>query len=463
MKLVLMMFFLSLTLIGILVGLYASAEKSMIELIKKQTEDLSTAIQVSVEELTSKGTDEAKLAAYLRMLKAKGIKEISIVSNEQEVIASSNPKKIGARIDPRKKEFMIKAQIGESTPKEKQKVYNIILPVVAGDEQFGYIHITMLLDDLANIIKSNNIKRLVATLIIFSLGMVLSLFLAWKYTKPIQHVVDAAKRVAAGDLSQNLPVDRKDEIGQLTASFNYMVERLRMQKELEDRLRKAEQLSAIGQLASGIAHEIRNPLNFISLSIDHLKGKYPPLEEDKHKEFVSLIDGVKYEVHRLNRMIEEFLSYGRPLKINRQVVDMAIIVEDVICLVAMKANEQGIEIAKDVSSIQAFVDPELMRTCLLNIFLNAFQAMPDGGKMFISARNSDGTFSIEVSDTGHGIAQEDIGRIFEPYFTTKKIGIGLGLAITKRIVEEHSGTITVHSSVEEGTRVIISLPIEGNA
>jgi nitrogen fixation/metabolism regulation signal transduction histidine kinase len=144
--------------------------------------------------------------------------------------------------------------------------------------------------------------------------------------------------VAAGDLNQNLPVDRKDEIGDLTRSFNDMVQRLREQRRLEERLREAEHLSAVGQLARGIAHEIRNPLNFISLSIDHIKTKYRPQDGAQAEGFVKLVDGMKEEIRRLDRLVRDFLDYGKPLKLDLQPVDTQAVLTDVVEIVRARRN-----------------------------------------------------------------------------------------------------------------------------
>ena len=191
---------------------------------------------------------------------------------------------MGEEVAPSKKERIIKAELGEPVSKEG-KVYNVILPVVAGNEHYGYIHLKINIEDFSAILESNAIKRIVATSLVFGLGILLAVFLSWMYTKPIYNVVNAARRVAAGDLTLNLTSDRKDEIGELTQSFNFMVQKLREERALEEKLREAEHLSGVAQLAKSIAHEIRNPLNFISLSIDHLKTKYPPEEGKEKRKF----------------------------------------------------------------------------------------------------------------------------------------------------------------------------------
>jgi signal transduction histidine kinase len=413
---------------------------------------------------------------YVARLQRKGVKEISIVSNEEEVIASSNPTRVGATIDPNRRDLFITARLGETLGTGTvQKTYNLIVPIVVGNQRMGYALISMVLDDFAYISRFNFIKRLIATVLVFGVGIVASLILSWKYTMPIDRVVQAARRVAHGDLRETLPVERQDEIGQLTASFNDMVAKLRANKELESRLHQAERLSSIGQLASGIAHEIRNPLNFINLSIDHLQSRFPPAESGAREEFTYLVSAVKTEIHRLDTMITNFLTYGKPLKLEPRPCDLLPLLDDVARMAGGKAKEQGIEFERGYPPElpRVLVDGEQIKNSFVNVLVNAFQAMPQGGRLSIGARQVSGADPssgsplssngrwVEVSfrDTGCGIASDDLPRVFEPYFTTKEVGIGLGLALTKKIVEEHGGSIALDSALDEGTTVRIRLPV----
>lgn len=462
-KLLLMMLFLSFLSIVILFILYTRSERVLIERIEKHTLDLTTAIQISVEELTTGGrTNEERLAEYLKKLNTKGVKEVSIISNEEEIIASSNPRRVGMRLDKRHKDYMITARLGENTGlSEKQKTYNIIMPVVVGNEQWGYIHINMLLDDFSKLLKSNYLKRFIATLLVFGIGIGVALFLSDRYIQPIQQVVHAANKVASGDLLNTLPTNRKDEIGNLMRTFNEMVEKLRTNRELEERLLRAEHLSKVGQLASGIAHEIRNPLNMINLSIDHMKEKFLPEDSRKREGFLELISRIKDEIHRLNRLTGNFLDYSKPLRLNKTETNIKNVIDDTVSLIEGMAEEQGVNIKKDfIDGIpEIYIDTEQIKECFMNILLNSLQAMPEGGEINIKALAQDSKFiEVTISDTGIGIPEENMDKIFEPYFTTKRLGIGLGLALTKRIIEEHSGRIEVKSN-GIGTSVRVMLPV----
>lgn len=455
-----MMLLMSSVLLSILLFLYWKSEKALLNELGNQTSELSKAIQVGVEEVTGSGsTDQTRLAQYLKRLNSKGINEISIISNADEIIASTNPTTIGAPITPKKKELVIKAELGEPVSKEG-KAYNVIVPVIAGGAHYGYIHLKINVDDVSELLKRNMIKRVFAALFVFAIGIGMAIFLSLRYTEPIHGVVDAARKVAAGDFTMNLTADRKDEIGELTESFNFMLQRLRENKRLEERLREAEHLSAVGQLSRDIAHEIRNPLNFISLSIDHIREKYRPEGDEKEKEFVELVSSIKHEIHRLNKLVSDFLDYGKPLTLNVLRIPISGMLSDVVKIIKAKANSDRVDIRELIGySPEIMIDPELMKTCILNVMTNAFEAMPSGGTLTIKTEKNGGDFVLSISDTGTGVTKENLPRVFEPFFTTKSSGLGLGLATTKRIVEEHGGKIELRSAEGVGSEFIISLPL----
>lgn len=485
-KLLAMMFGLLMLVLATLFLMYWRAESNLIAQVERHTTDLSTAIQISVEQLTSKGrTNEARLQDYVQRLQRRGVREISIVSNEQEVIASSNPRRVGVRVDPKRKDVLITARLGEeNVDGRSQKIYNLFVPVVVSNQRSGYILISMILDDFSELVRVNFLKRLIATVLVFGVGIAASVALAWTYAKPISRVVEAARRVAQGHLDERLPETRRDEIGELNRSFNEMVEGLRGKAELEARLHQAERMSAIAHLASGIAHEVRNPLNLINLSIDHLRARFFPVAPAEQEEFGRVVDHIKQEVHRLNNMIETFLKYGKPLKLDRRPADVRTLLDEVLEVARQRAASQQVQVAREYAPTmpQVWVDAPHLKTCFLNLILNAFQAMPDGGALTVTAGGTTGTgdqgpgdgsrsltfnpqppaangwVQIRIQDTGIGIPPQDLPRAFEPYFTTKEVGIGLGLALTKKILEEHGGHIDLSSEPGRGTVARLRLP-----
>lgn len=460
-KLILMMLFLSSILLSILLSLYWQSEKVLVREMESQTSELTKAIQVGVERVTaSSASKESGLETYLKTLKSKGIKEISVISPTEEIIDSTNPTKIGTTLGPKRKELIIKAQLGEQVSEEAGKTYNVMIPVIAGKQHYGYIHLSVNSEDVSEIMKRSLMKRVGATLVVFAIGIAMSIFLALRYTEPIHNVVLAAKNVAAGNLDQYLPENRRDEIGDLTKSFNFMVQRLKENRKLEERLREAEHLSAIGQLSRNIAHEIRNPLNYISLCIDHIKERYRPESPDKVGPFESLISGMKQEVHRLDKLVSDFLDYGRPLKLNLQMSRMEEVLSEVMEIVRIKADSEKITIMEHYEFLpEIMLDRELIKTCFFNVVANALQAMPEGGILALRSRQLNGNFALHVSDTGAGISRENLQKIFEPFFTTKSNGLGLGLAITKRVMEEHGGRIDFVSEEGKGSEATLVIPL----
>jgi signal transduction histidine kinase len=440
------------------------AQDDLVREIQESSQEISKAVQMSIEDLTSE-TETSRLTEYLSQARDKGINEINIISNEGEIIDSSDPEKIGKKREVKKLEKGIHAvQRPVGGAMLSQKPYEVVVPVIVGDEQLGYVQINMLLDKIRDIQHANFIRRLFATCMVFVVGIALTIFLARRYTEPIRRLIDVFKRVSAGDLSVTIADDSEDEIGDLATGFNNMVEKLREREALEKRLYEAEHLSRVGQLASGIAHEIRNPLNYISLAIDHLKAEMLPSCGDNRAELTELTDKIKEEVRRANYMVLNFMNYGRPLKLRRTLVPYPDILAKVLPLMHDRLEEQRIRIEQDFSPDLPllWVDQELLRNCILNFINNAVQAMSTGGVITLGAAVADdgNRARLSFADEGSGISEEDTAKIFQPYFTTKEAGIGLGLAITERIIKEHGGEIQVESRLGQGTTFVVLLPLQ---
>jgi signal transduction histidine kinase len=178
-----------------------------------------------------------------------------------------------------------------------------------------------------------------------------------------------------------------------------MVERLREHRALEERLHFAERTSALGRLASAVAHEIRNPLNFINLSIDHVRERLPPEEAKKREDFDRILINMKAEISRLNRLVGDFLSFGKPMRLHPRLVSVEEVLREVASLVDHKAKDQGItlEVAADEALPRIVADPELLKTCFLNLMINAVDAMPEGGALEIAVRR--GRAAAEQAET----------------------------------------------------------------
>lgn len=465
-QLLLILLFLLLISIGSLTVIYTRAEEALLDKVGDNIDDITKAIQISVEELTYRGDSTARLKSYVDMLNKKGIKEISIVSDKSEIIASSDPQKIGTmqkitdkKPASRKKDLMITARLGDEHKSGSQRLYNIIMPVSIKGQNIGYIHINMALDDYRLLQNRNQIKRILSMIFAFTIGIIVCLIIAEKYTEPIKRIALASQKIAMGELVKIGTTERKDEIGTLVSSFNEMVDKLDERKELEEKLKKSEQLSLIGQLSSGIAHEIRNPLNFLTLSIGHIKERISEEPVSGKEELVSLLDSLVKEVYRINELIHNFLFLGKSITLNKEDVVPSDLINEALIMIKDKVRS-GIEIKMSCADGPGTIwcDREYMRLAVINLIVNAVQSIKDSGQVVIDCGIQDGMSYLSVSDDGEGIPEEQRDRIFEPYYSTKKLGIGLGLAITKRFVEEHSGVISAVSELGKGTIMTIRLP-----
>ncbi|WP_420263638.1 ATP-binding protein [Candidatus Magnetominusculus dajiuhuensis] len=460
-KLIAMMLILTCTIIFMLVMFNLQLEHKLLQQVERQTGELTKAIQVGVEEVTGK-TGESRLSQYLTELNKRGIKEISIISNNSEIVASTNQEKIGRPISHKRKEMVIKAELGEHVSDEG-KTYNVIVPVVADGQQYGYIHLMINKDDFSDLIKMNTVKRTFTIILVFGTGLLIALVFSRRVTLPIKRLADASLRVSAGDLTQQIEVKTKDEVGQLSESFNYMVKKLSESRNLEERLREAEHLSGLGKLSRDMAHEIKNPLNFISLSIDYISGKYPPEDKDKLENFNTLVVGIKHEIRRLNNLVNDFLEFSRTLKISPKMVQINDVLEDVVALVWAKAEADGIVIIKNYCSDMALnVDADLFKSCVLNVITNAFQAINSikstGGLLKLTTEVKESEFILTIEDDGPGVPAENLPKLFEPFFSTKQNHPGLGLPMTFRVMEEHGGRVEFYSEPGAGSEVKLFLP-----
>ena len=465
-KLVMIMLSMLIIAMLILFVLNQYSQNDLVQEIQESSTVVSKAIQLSVEDLTSEtDVESSRLKEYLQQARNKGISQINIINNEGEIINSSDPEQVGKKREIKKLEKGLKATRGKGVDAASSlKPYDLVVPVIVGDEQLGYVQVNILLDNIRDIQHANFVRRLVATSLVFVIGMFLTIFLARRYTFPIHRLATGVKDVSEGDLSVTFEVESSDEIGELAENLNEMVEKLKEKEQLEKRLFEAEHLSKVGQLAAGIAHEIRNPLNYISLAIDHLKSELLPVCGSRGGELESIADNIKEEVRKANYMVLNFMNYGRPLKLRLQLVRYPDLINKAMTLLQDRLRESHIEVAREIPEglPSMLVDPELMRNCLCNFISNAAQAMPEGGKITLGAGvdTEAKVFLLTFKDQGVGIEPQDLEKVFQPYFTTKEAGIGLGLAITERIIKEHGGGLEVQSQPGEGTTFTVRLPIK---
>lgn len=309
---------------------------------------------------------------------------------------------------------------------------------------------------------AQNLRTYVIQVVIVALilSAVAASYLSYKILRPVRRLVVATERVADGDLSEEIPVNSTDEFGMLTRSFNHMVRSL---KEIQTKLVVSERLISMGKLSAGVAHEIRNPLNAMKGAIAYLQRHRK--DDALSMEYTGI---VLEEIDRLNRFVTEFLSFARQSNPKRVKASINGLITNVLNLFDEQFRNNAILIDKKLDAdIPDFpLDPQQLEQVFINILVNAVDAMPKGGRLMVTTVLQSPDPSIgagpsvrtRIDDSGTGIEPERIDEIFEPFFSSKESGTGLGLPISRGIVEAHGGHLTVSSRKGAGTTVQIVLP-----
>lgn len=283
--------------------------------------------------------------------------------------------------------------------------------------------------------------------------------IAINITAPVKKLLNATERLASGDLNAEVNVKTKDEIGSLARSFDQMTRELKLSR---DKLVQSEKLAAIGKLSAGIAHEIRNPLTSMKMIIQLLRKKFQ--QDESAKESLQIILN---EIDRLELIISGFLDFARPLELSLKPTNIANVIAEVTSLMQANLKHRKIKLIEkiDENIPEIMLDNNRMKQVLMNIILNSMQAMPEGGTITIQCHYNqyEQRIYIEISDTGIGMSQNVLDHAFEPFFSAKSNGTGMGLANVKKIIDLHNGDIKIESAEGKGTRVIISLNASLNA
>jgi two-component system NtrC family sensor kinase len=288
------------------------------------------------------------------------------------------------------------------------------------------------------------------------LAVMIAIPISRSITKPVETLAEANEKVALGDRTVSVRVQGAGELAILARSFNSMVETLRT---TEQQLIQSEKLASVGQLAAGVAHEINNPLGTILLFSDIMRKELPP-EDPRRNDVKMIID----EATRCKIIVSDLLNFARQNEVLAQATDVNTLLKETIDELSIQPIFDGVavitELDPELPSIQA--DPAQLREVFINLMTNAAEAMEDGGSLTVSTEiGEDAMIKIAFQDTGCGIPEENLSKIFTPFFTTKPIGkgTGLGLAIVYGIIKMHRGQIYVESEVGVGTTLTVTLPV----
>ncbi len=296
--------------------------------------------------------------------------------------------------------------------------------------------------------------------------VVMLIVMAFLIQRPMVELQEKMARVGEGDLTQTVDfAAQKDEIGELGRNFNAMVQQLKQNREEIERLHhtqmsRAEHLATLGELATGLAHEIRNPLAGIAGVIEIVGRDLPPTSPA-----LEVVQDVKEEIRQINHILSDLLDCARPRAPEVRLSDLNLTAEHSVMVARQQALSKPIhlEMEKSPQPLPVRHDSDQIHQVLLNLLLNALQATDGKGSIRISVSPAGQFAAISVSDTGRGIAPEHLPNIFRPFYTTKGNGTGLGLSLARRIVEDHRGHIEVESALGQGTKFTVFLPAEAES
>lgn len=428
---------------------------------------IAKAIEVGQTQIGPEGWKDPKvLEDYTAALGARGLRDIKVTdaAGKPLIDPASSAAKGRARKPDSHKSIVISGVIG-SGPTNR----NLSVPIVVEGRLRGHVEIAYNLENIRAQLEDNFRRRLFALLGVFALGLAVMIVITRNATRPLDELADGAARVAEGRLDVAVPVDRDDEVGRLAATFNRMTERLRERQELEVRLAAAEKRAEIGHLASGLAHEIKNPLNALSLGLDVLRRRHAPADPVAVAEYSGRIEALREEINRLASLINNFLTYGRPLQLSLAPTDLAAVVARTLADLAETAERARVTFDVQLPSARPNVsaDANLLKSSVWNLVQNGIQSMErHGGTLSVSVAMESGPgeagrrLVLTVTDEGPGLPEEDLPRLFDPYFSKKDGGVGLGLAMVKRIAEEHGGRVTAANRADGKTGAVfrVSLP-----
>jgi signal transduction histidine kinase len=292
-----------------------------------------------------------------------------------------------------------------------------------------------------------------------TLALVVAVFISSRITQPLRALTDGVRLVAGGDYGARVQENGSRELAELGNGFNAMAEQLERLRSMEAEMRQKQQLAAFGEAAAVIAHEIRNPLGIIKTSsqVVRMKSRLAPAED-------RMIGFVLEEVRRIDNLIQDILDYVRPRELQHEAIDLRDVVSNVAEATRPALAERGIHdvVVASADPLPVMGDRDRLHQALLNLVLNAMDAMPDGGELQIVEQRQNGFAKISIADQGIGMSEDVMQRAFDPFFTTKTRGAGLGLAKVQTIVRDHGGSISCDTTPGRGTTFTICLTVTQN-
>ena len=473
--------FLTITLLVVGIGTYAylnlrREQAQLINFARENTDLLLQTIERSIYNSMRIGNTEDVQITMEMVGQSNKLQAVRIFHPQGIVLKSSNPSEVGKPVRESDYQlFLSNRREGIFSEEGEGDVLKMLKPIYNDapchtchgrkSRIIGVLNVNYsLLETKQRIVEGTKLFIVSTTAIIIFLSVTISLLMLKFVRQPLNQIVANMAKVEEGDLTVYMKSSGKDEIGRLVASFNSMVDRLnKAKKELEqyhfEQMERADRLASVGEMAAGIAHEIKNPLTGIAAAITIIKDDFAP--SDPRTE---IVNEVLEQIKRLDKTVNDLLFFGRPTHAEPTYVNINSIIKKTLMFASQHRGGKNIDKVLDLREDlpPVYVDPKQIQQVFLNLILNALQAMQGGGVLTLrsSLHEADGKMWVRVSvaDTGQGIPPQILEKIFIPFFTTKAQGTGLGLAICHKLITQHQGVLSVASEDGKGTEFTVELP-----
>jgi two-component system, NtrC family, sensor kinase len=407
---------------------------------------------------------------YLHQLVDEMEKQSLSIAENVEILLKENPEEDLANLADSLGDGVVLEEIeGESVPMhvtfeaaEDGRLHKVARTTFAFGDQTFLVTVRVPVLAQQELIRAfkNRYMAMLTAVFLATLGFMV--YLIAKLLRPLSDLSQSCARISQGELA-NVDVRKNSrEIVALEETFNRMVTSLHEKDVVEAKLRQAQRLSALGNLAAGIAHDVRNPLNAIKLISSHAIDTLDagPGNETSARQ----LQTIRTEVNRLDDIVTRFLSLAKETEIQPEPCRVDELLEECTRLVKQDAEARGVRLAMELraGNTDLMLDHKQFTRAILNVLLNALEACPKDGRVRLFSRVTDQACEIEVRDDGPGLSAETAECAFDPYFTTRPTGTGLGLSITRGIVEEHGGVIALSSVEGQGCQVLITMPLQSN-